>query len=65
MIHLRHLNDRPCNTATTEVTNASTGERQRMVEALNTTRWNRRKVATLLGMPYSTLRYKIATLNLR
>lgn len=35
------------------------GERQRLLEAMKAAKWNRRQAAILLGMPYSTLRYKL------
>ena len=39
-------------------------ERTRILKALEDSKWNRREAAQLLGMPYSTLRYKIKTLNI-
>lgn len=39
-------------------------ERDRIVEALETAKWNRRKAAAELGMPYSTLRYKLRSLGI-
>ncbi len=39
--------------------NALDEERQRIVRALEENQWNRREAAKALGMPYSTLRYKI------
>ena len=40
-------------------------ERDRIVAALETARWNRKRAAEKLGMPYSTLRYKMLKLNIR
>jgi len=42
----------------------SEGEARRIREALEKTRWNRREAARLLGMPYSTLRYRVRKLGL-
>jgi DNA-binding NtrC family response regulator len=39
-------------------------ERDTIVQALEETHWNRRKAAKKLGMPYSTLRFKITQLNI-
>ena len=39
-------------------------ERSRILAALEETRWNRREAAKRLGMAYSTLRYKIKSLNI-
>ena len=39
--------------------NAVDEERHRIVQALEANQWNRREAAKALGMPYSTLRYKI------
>ena len=39
-------------------------ERQRIVKALEKTKWNRREAAKQMGIPYSTLRYKMKTLNI-
>jgi two-component system, NtrC family, response regulator AtoC len=39
--------------------NALDEERQRIVRALDEHQWNRREAAKAIGMPYSTLRYKI------
>lgn len=41
-----------------------TGEKARITQALEETKWNRRAAAKLLGMPYSTLRYKIQRLRI-
>ncbi len=43
---------------------AGTDERARILQALEGARWNRRKAAENLGMPYSTLRYKIIKLGI-
>ena len=40
-------------------------ERNRILEALEGSRWNKREAAKVLGMPYSTLRYKILKLGLQ
>jgi len=40
-------------------------ERARILKALEHARWNRRQAAQDLGMPYSTLRYKILKLDIR
>jgi two-component system response regulator AtoC len=40
-------------------------ERQRILGALEATRWNRRRAAEELDMPYSTLRYKMLRLGIR
>lgn len=39
-------------------------ERMRILNALEEARWNRRQAAKILGMPYSTLRYKIQKLGI-
>jgi two-component system response regulator AtoC len=39
-------------------------ERQLIMEALNAAKWNRREAAKQIGIPYSTLRYKIKSLNI-
>ncbi len=39
-------------------------EREIIFQALEDTRWNRRKAAKKLGMPYSTLRFKITQLGI-
>ena len=39
-------------------------ERIRILNALEEARWNRRQAAEILGMPYSTLRYKIQKLGI-
>ena len=41
------------------------GERDSIVVALEQSRWNRKQAASMLGMPYSTLRYKIDKLGIR
>ena len=40
------------------------GERARILAALEEARWNRRKASALLGVPYSTLRYKLKSLRI-
>jgi DNA-binding NtrC family response regulator len=40
-------------------------ERARLVAALERNRWNRRSAARELGMPYSTLRYKLTRYGIR
>ena len=40
-------------------------ERSRILEALEGCRWNKREAAKVLGMPYSTLRYKVLKLGLQ
>ena len=42
----------------------SNDERNSIVLALEHSRWNRKRAATMLGMPYSTLRYKIDKLGI-
>jgi Nif-specific regulatory protein len=44
---------------------AEGGERARIAQALEAARWNRRQAAKDLGMPYSTLRYKIHQFGIR
>ncbi len=39
-------------------------ERKRILDALEKTKWNRREAAKTLGIPYSTLRYRIEKLNI-
>ena len=39
-------------------------ERERILAALNETRWNRRRAAERLGMTYRQLRYRIETMGL-
>jgi transcriptional regulator with GAF, ATPase, and Fis domain len=36
----------------------------RILEALEQARWNRRRAAAMLGMPYSTLRHRMARLGI-
>jgi transcriptional regulator with PAS, ATPase and Fis domain len=43
---------------------SSDDERTVIIKALENTHWNRRKAATLLGIPYSTLRYKMTVLGI-
>jgi two-component system, NtrC family, response regulator AtoC len=40
-------------------------EKERILAALEETRWNRRRAAEKLGMPYSTLRYKLLKLGIK
>ncbi len=40
------------------------GERERILRALQEAHWNRRAAAEALGMPYSTLRYRIQKLGI-
>jgi DNA-binding NtrC family response regulator len=40
-------------------------ERGRLEKALEAARWNRRRAAMELGIPYSTLRYKLQKLGIR
>jgi len=40
-------------------------ERDRILAALESTRWNRRQAARELGMPYSTFRFKMQKYNIR
>jgi len=44
--------------------NPSDSEAARISQALDDCRWNRREAAKTLGMPYSTLRYKMRKLGL-
>ena len=39
-------------------------ERERILEALNRTRWNRTRAAELLGISFRALRYRLARLGL-
>jgi two-component system, NtrC family, response regulator AtoC len=39
-------------------------ERSHLLRALHDARWNRRRAAAALGMPYSTLRYKLKNLHI-
>ena len=39
-------------------------ERDQILSALEQAKWNRREAARTLGMPYSTLRYKMKSLNI-
>ncbi len=43
---------------------AAGSERDRILAALEQTKWNRRQAAQLLGMAYSTLRYKLKSLDI-
>ena len=43
---------------------ADENEHERILRALKATRWNRRQAAKNLGMPYSTLRYKMEKLGI-
>jgi DNA-binding NtrC family response regulator len=65
MTHLS-LPTTPAPTAEVEPPSATPedGERQRIVQALEEARWNRRSAARILDMPYSTLRYKIQRLGI-
>jgi len=40
-------------------------EREVILKALDETKWNRKKAAEILGMPYTTLRYKIDKLGIK
>jgi DNA-binding NtrC family response regulator len=42
----------------------NSGEAYRLLDALEQTKWNRRKASELLHMPYSTLRYKLKILGI-
>jgi len=50
--------------ATAAADDSEDDERARLLAALEDTKWNRRRAAKVLGMPYSTLRYKLKTLQL-
>jgi DNA-binding NtrC family response regulator len=39
-------------------------ERKRILDALQQARWNRRRAAEVLGMPYSTMRYRMQKLGI-
>lgn len=47
--------------------NQATGDQERshIIKALEETKWNRRQASIILGMPYSTLRYKIQKLGIK
>lgn len=47
------------------VVDPSGSERQRLVDALEHARWNRRVAAESLSMPYSTFRYKLLRFGIR
>lgn len=68
VIHLRHLASRDLNECfdqeMSSVEEQMDPETRQLIDALEKTRWNRRKAAKLLKMPYSTLRYKISKLNI-
>ncbi len=63
LIRAEHLNISSPERPTTQVP-APQSEEARITSALEETRWNRRAAAKLLGMPYSTLRYKIQRLRI-
>ena len=46
------------------LTNQPDSEKNVIIDALEKAHWNRREAAKLLGMPYSTLRYKMDTLGI-
>ena len=50
--------------ATPDPDSSENTEREAILQALEDTRWNRRKAAKKLGMPYSTLRFKITQLKI-
>ena len=54
----RPLEDATIVAPTRSPADDSDGERKTIVLALEQSRWNRKMAATMLGMPYSTLRYK-------
>ena len=68
-IDIEHLSVPPApeadGTATMAAAAGDDGERARIIEALEETRWNRREAARRLGMPYSTLRYKLNRMDIR
>ena len=63
LIQPEHLNLSSPGRATTKRP-VPESEEARITWALEETRWNRRAAAKLLGMPYSTLRYKIQRLRI-
>lgn len=63
LIQAEHLNISSRARPTTHPP-APESEETRITSALEETRWNRRAAAKLLGMPYSTLRYKIQRLRI-
>ncbi len=63
LIRAEHLNLSSPGQAPTQRT-APEGEEAKITWALEETKWNRRAAAQLLGMPYSTLRYKIQRLRI-
>jgi two-component system, NtrC family, response regulator AtoC len=58
-----HLPERVSRRQSVELP-ADEDEAQRILKALESARWNRRQAARELGMPYSTLRYKIQRLSI-
>jgi len=60
--------NRSINTNVSEITSSNddpdAAERQRILDALNETRWNRKAAAQLLGLTYRQLRYRIGTLGI-
>jgi DNA-binding NtrC family response regulator len=59
-----HLGLQPPGGRTSPAPASEESEGDRILAALEECKWNRRKAAESLGMPYSTLRYKIQTLGL-
>ena len=65
LIEPKHLN-LPKSFASQETLSSSSTDKERIciLEALKEAKWNRRLAAKLLGIPYSTLRYKLQKLNI-
>ena len=62
--HLSLPQSVPADAPVPTVDPAGGDERGRILGALMAARWNRREAARRLGMPYSTLRYKIKKLDI-
>ncbi len=63
-----HLNLPPISTELGQaksIDSASDQELNIILNALENTKWNRRKAASILGMPYSTLRFKMEKLGIK
>lgn len=65
-IHAKHLNlsREPMNESRLSTLSSSDQERVHILKALDEAKWNRRQAAETLGMPYSTLRYRMMKLGI-
>ena len=56
--------DPPASPEADSPTSDEDQERARILSALEKARWNRREASQILGMPYSTLRYRMQKLDI-